>query len=194
MEKAIEDINPRDIIGFWIYLLTDCILFATLFATFIVFNSAVNQHPFGPLLAQHIDLNYVLIETFALLFSNFTFGLAMLAFNKKQVSKAIARLVMTFVLGAIFVGMELHEFIELANNGFRWDSVAAASSFFTLVGTHGLHVSFGLLWIAVIIFQLMRFNYCAIMHQRLICLGLFWNFLDIIWIFVFSIVYLLGAL
>lgn len=194
MESASTTIHPKDVFGFWLYILTDCILFATLFAAFIVLNSPFHTHIMGPKLSQHIDLNYALIETFTLLTSNFTFGMAALAFNKGQISKTIHMLLLTFVLGLVFIGMELHEFIDFSTHGFHWSSAAPASSFFALVGTHGLHVSFGLLWIVIIMFQLRAFRDQAVMHKRLFCLGLFWNFLDIIWIFVFSIVYLVGAM
>lgn len=194
METTVEAVNPKDIFGFWIYILTDCILFATLFATYIVLTVPFNAHAVGPALAQHIDLDYVLVETFALLTSNFTFGLAVLAFNKGDVPQSINRLIMTFILGCTFVGMELYEFRELSLHGFNWATAAPSSAFFALVGTHGLHVSFGLLWIAVMIVQLNKFQTHIVMHKRMLYLGLFWNFLDVIWIFVFSIVYLIGAM
>lgn len=193
MEHVESTIDPKDIFGFWIYILTDCILFATLFAAFIVLNSPFSHHIVGPTLRSYINIDYALIETFMLLTSNFTFGLAVLAFDKGDIRKALHRLTMTFILGLVFVCMELHEFWQLAHDGFGWWVSASASSFFALVGTHGLHVSFGLLWIAIFMIQLMMFKDNLVMRKRIIYLGLFWNFLDVIWIFVFSIVYLVGV-
>ena len=183
--------DVTDVFGFWLYILTDCILFASLFATFVVLH-----HPgaYGPSLKQYIDLPYVLDETFLLLGSNFTFGLAILALYKHKRMLTQALLASTFVLGAGFVAMELNEFIHLAHEGYSWHTSGAASAFFTLVGTHGLHVSFGLLWILIMIFQLSIFNVNAMTKRRLVYLGLFWNFLDIVWIFLFSLVYLMGAM
>lgn len=183
-----HDMDGTDVFGFWLYILTDCILFAALFATYLVLN-----HPgaFGPDLKNYINLPYVLGETFLLLGSNFTFGLAVLSMNKGQSANTKLWLMITFLLGAGFVGMELYEFFELVHEGYSWTTSGAASSFFTLVGTHGLHVSFGLLWIAVMIIQLGVFGINAMTKKRLVYLGLFWNFLDLVWIFLFSTVYLM---
>ncbi len=191
VQEHHHDADGTDIFGFWLYILTDCILFATLFAAY-----AVLHHPgaYGPSLKEHIDLRYVLIETFFLLGSNFTFGMAILASYKEKTSWVCGLLALTFILGAGFVGMEIHEFQMLLHEGYSWTSSGAASAFFTLVGTHGLHVTFGLLWILVMLIQLPRFGINAMMKRRLTYLGLFWNFLDIVWIFLFTIVYLMGAL
>lgn len=180
-----------DVFGFWIYIMTDCILFGTLFATFLVLNKPGAP---GPMLRSYVDLYGVLAETFLLLASNFTFCLAMLGMYQKNVFKTQLWLAATFVLGASFVFLELKEFVHLASEGFRWDINGQASSFFTLVGTHGLHVSFGLLWILLMIVQMPIFKMNHVMMRRMTYLGLFWNFLDIVWIFVFTIVYLMGAI
>lgn len=185
------DPDVLDVFGFWLYIMTDCILFACLFATFIVLNY---QDTSGPALKNYIDLKGVLIETFLLLASNFTFCLATLDLYKSRILSTQIWLFVTFVLGASFVFLELREFGRMAAQGFRWDYSGQASSFFTLVGTHGLHVSFGLLWIAIMILQLVKIKEPHIIRRRITCLGLFWNFLDIVWIFVFTIVYLLGAI
>jgi len=180
-----------DVFGFWLYIMTDCILFATLFATFLVLNyqsmSAVS-------LKDHIDLSIVLTETFILLASNFVFCLSMLSVYQNKIRHAQLWLVLTFLLGMSFVGIEISEFIHLADNGFRWDLSGQASSFFTLVGTHGFHVSCGLLWILIMILQLPLIKASHIVIRRMTYLGLFWNFLDIVWIFVFTVVYLMGAI
>lgn len=182
--------DATDVFGFWLYIMTDCILFGCLFATFLVLNEPTSH---GPTLKNYLNLVDILIETFLLLASNFTFCLAILNYNKKKLLMTQLMLGLTFLLGASFVAMELTEFAHLATEGFRWDASGQASSFFTLVGTHGLHVSIGLLWILLMIIQLPIIGMTHVMQRRLTYLGLFWNFLDIVWIFVFTIVYLMGA-
>jgi len=186
-----HDSDSTDIFGFWLYIMTDCILFGTLFATFIVLN--LQGHP-SHSLHEHVNLMDILIETFLLLASNFTFCLAILSIYQNNRLATQSWLAVTFLLGGAFVFLEVSEFIHLAHVGFRWDFSAQASSFFTLVGTHGLHVSFGLLWIFIMIIQIPRIIAPNIIIRRMTYLGLFWNFLDIVWIFVFTIVYLIGAL
>lgn len=183
--------DATDVFGFWIYLMTDCVLFATLFATFAVLRD--NTYG-GPALKELISLPYILYETLFLLGSNLTFGFAMLSLYKGFRNKVIFWLASTFLLGFTFVYMEVNEFAHLVREGHSWQSSGALSAFFTLVGTHGLHVSIGLLWIFIMMVQLLLFKVNAITTRRLVYLGLFWNFLDIVWIFVFTIVYLMGAI
>ncbi|OGT38407.1 MAG: cytochrome o ubiquinol oxidase subunit III [Gammaproteobacteria bacterium RIFCSPHIGHO2_12_FULL_37_14] len=183
--------DESDVFGFWLYIMSDCILFSVLFATFIVLNMPGTG---GPDLKNYIDLKYVLIETFFLLASNFVFGLAVLNLNQDKIAKVQTWLVISFLFGLCFVFLELREFINLASEGFRWDYSGKASSFFTLVGTHGLHVSCGLFWVLIMIIQLSFIRETHIVKRRMTYLGLFWNFLDIVWIFVFTVVYLVGAL
>ena len=186
-----HDSDSTDVFGFWMYILTDCILFGCLFATFLVLNNPGNP---GPALKNYVNLHDVLIETFLLLMSNFTFGLAVLNIYQDKLRKVQLLLMITFLLGAGFIAMELREFIHMANEGFRWDVSGGISAFFTLVGTHGLHVSFGLLWIIIMIIQLPFIRLNHVKPRRMTYLGLFWNFLDIVWIFVFTIVYLMEAI
>ena len=183
--------DSTDVLGFWLYIMTDCVLFGSLFAAFLVLHQ---PHSYGPALSPFINLYYVLGETFFLLLSNLTFGLAIIASYKNKVSATVTLLILTFILGAGFVGMELLEFVHLVQEGYSWTVSASASAFFTLVATHGLHVSFGLLWILVMTIQVAKFGLRGAMHRRLTYLGLFWNFLDIVWIFVFTVVYLVGSL
>ena len=182
--------DATDVFGFWLYIMTDCILFASLFSTFLVLNypGAV-----GPPLKPFIDLPYVLVETFLLLGSNLTFYLAGFGIYKNKLPAAVFWLILTFILGAGFVGMEVREFIHLNAEGYNWNVSGAASAFFTLIGTHGFHVTIGLLWILIIIIQLHIRKINSDIARRMVCLGLFWNFLDIVWIFLFTIVYLMGA-
>jgi cytochrome o ubiquinol oxidase subunit 3 len=186
-----QDQDTLDVFGFWLYILTDCILFGCLFATYLVLNAP--GHP-GPLLKNYINLKDVLLETGVLLVSNFTFCLAILNLYQRRMRRVQAWLLMTFAFGAGFITMELQEFMHMLREGFSWEVSGAISSFFTLVGTHGLHVSFGLLWIVILIVQLPWIQSESIQRRRMTYLGLFWNFLDIVWIFVFTAVYLMGAL
>ena len=187
-----HDTDAVDVFGFWLYIMTDCVLFGCLFATFIVLNS-MTMHPLSAL-KGHLDLYDILIESMFLLASNFTFCLAALNLYQKKLFKVQFWLIVSFLLGGSFVFMEVSEFYHLAKEGIRWDLNGQVSSFFTLVGTHGLHVTIGLLWILLLTFQMpiLKMNHVA--RRRITYLGLFWNFLDIVWIFVFTIVYLTGAM
>jgi cytochrome o ubiquinol oxidase subunit III len=186
-----HETDSTDVLGFWLYIMTDCILFSALFAAFIVLH---HKGAFGPAFKPFIDLKYVLGETFFLLASNFTFGLSMLSLYRNKLNGTRMWLVFTFILGAGFVGMEINEFIHLAHEGYSWHASGAASAFFVLVGTHGFHVSMGLLWILMMLIQLPKFKITQMTKKRMTYLGMFWNFLDIVWIFLFSLVYLMGAL
>lgn len=181
----------RKSFGFWVYLMTDCILFATLFATFAVLRTATAGGPSG---ADIIDLDFVLIETLILLTSSFTVGMAVLGAERKLKKQTIVWLIITFLLGATFLAMELWEFGVLIAEGHGWQQSAFLSSFFVLVATHGLHIAVGLLWMAVVIFRLLQRNFKETDVRRLSLLGLFWHFLDVIWIFIFSFVYLIGGM
>lgn len=183
--------DTTDIFGFWIYIMSDCILFASLFATYaVLFKNTYG----GPGIKEISSLPYVLVETFCLLISSVTYGLAVLAVYQKNTARVMMWLMITFLFGLGFVGMEINEFVHLFLEGHGWQTSAALSAFFTLVGTHGLHVSMGLLWMGILMFQLWKFKLNPMMAKRITYLGLFWHFLDIVWIFVFTIVYLMGAL
>lgn len=188
-----HDADATDVFGFWLYIMTDCILFGTLFATFLVLNIP-NPMAHSATLKEYLNLHDILIETFLLLGSNFTFCLAILSLYQNKIVKTQFWLALTFILGAGFVFLEVSEFAHLAHEGFSWNLSGQASSFFTLVGTHGLHVSFGLLWILIMIIQLPILKITNITKRRLTYLGMFWNFLDIVWIFLFTVVYLMGAM
>jgi len=176
-------------LGFWLYLMSDCLIFASLFATFGVL---VNGTAGGPTGRDLFDLRFVLGETVLLLTSSLTFGVAMLKVRngKGNPNEVIRWMVLTFALGAAFVAMEIFEFRELLHEGAGPNRSAYLSAFFMLVGTHGLHVSAGLLWIIVMVNQVQVFGLDAIVRRRLACLSLFWHFLDLVWIGVFTIVYL----
>lgn len=183
--------DSTDVFGFWLYILTDCVIFASLFATFLVLNKPMS---YGPALSSLINLDFALGETFVLLASNFCFGLAALAIGKNKIKLTQFWLVITFILGAAFIAMELYEFIEFTHHGYTYQTSGGSASFYTLVGTHGVHVAIGLVWIILTIIQLSVKKLETDIKRRMVYLGLFWNFLDIVWIFLFSFVYLLGVL
>lgn len=182
--------DSKPVFGFWVYLMTDCVLFATLFATYVVLHGNTFG---GPGANELFSLPFVLIETLLLLTSSFTCGLAVLAMQRNNKSAVLGWLAVTFMLGAVFVGMELNEFTHLVHEGNSWQRSGFLSAFFTLVGTHGLHISIGLLWLVVLAVQLIRKGFSPSTLQRLTLFSLFWHFLDIVWIFIFTIVYLMGA-
>lgn len=177
-------------LGFWIYLMTDCLLFASLFATYAV----LRHNTFGggsP--AQLFSLPYVLTETIILLVSSLTTGLAILAVERREVRSIIGWLTVTFVLGVSFLTLELNEFFKLVHDGNSWQRSGFLSAFFTLVGTHGLHITIGLIWLVVLVVYCLKRGLSPMVVRRLKLLSLFWHFLDVVWIFIFSIVYLLGV-
>jgi cytochrome o ubiquinol oxidase subunit 3 len=182
--------GSKDVFGFWIYIMTDCILFACLFAVYAVFHT----HTYGgPSAKELFSLPFVLAETMLLLTSSFTYGLAMISTNASKKSVA-PWLWVTCILGAGFIYMEINEFHNLYLEGHTWATSAFLSSFFTLVATHGLHVTIGLIWMLSLIFQIKKHGITPVTKTKLTCLGLFWHFLDIVWVFVFSVVYLMGAI
>ncbi len=182
--------NEKTLVGFWIYLMTDVVLFATLFATYMVLRSSTNGGPSG---SDIFNLSFVLVETLLLLTSSFTAGLMAIAARRHDITQALWWLIITFLLGASFLGLELHEFGQLVNEGNSWQHSAFLSGFFVLVGTHGLHIFFGLLWSIVLFLQVIRKGVTNNVLRRLSLFGMFWHFLDVIWIFIFTIVYLMGV-
>lgn len=185
-----EFADNKTAFGFWVYLMTDVVLFASLFAAFAVLRNNTFGGPTG---GQLFSLPYVLTETVILLTSSFTCGLAILAARNQSKKQVLFWFGMTFILGIAFLGMELSEFHRLAIEGNSWHRSGFLSSFFTLVGTHGLHITIGLIWMAVSFFLVIKRGLGRAMIRRLTLLSLFWHFLDIIWIFIFTVVYLLGA-
>lgn len=176
--------------GFWVYLMTDCVLFATLFATYAVLHNNTFGGPSG---RDIFDMPFVLTETMILLTSSFTCGLGLLAAYRGNRSQVINWFAITFLLGLAFLGMEVYEFQHLYHEGYGWDRSGFLSAFFTLVGTHGLHITTGLIWIGVSIYQVSKFGLNELIVKRLAMLSLFWHFLDVVWIFIFTFVYLMGV-
>jgi cytochrome o ubiquinol oxidase subunit 3 len=187
------DHHPQQgtLFGFWLYLMSDCLIFAVLFATYGVLGRSYAAGPTG---AELFELPLVAVNTALLLFSSITYGLAMISMLKGHKAGVLAWLAVTGVLGAGFLAIELYEFAHLIQQGAGPQRSAFLSSFFALVGTHGLHVAFGIVWLVTLMLQVQRLGLIAANRRRLICLSMFWHFLDIIWIGVFSFVYLMGAL
>ncbi len=188
-----EEHHPEHstMLGFWLYLMSDCLIFAVLFATHGVVG---RNYAAGPAPADLFDLNLIAINTATLLFSSITYGFAMLQMERNAKMETLFWLGVTGVFGAIFLALELYEFYHLIHEGAGPTRSAFLSSFFTLVGTHGLHVTFGIIWLITLMVQVKKHGLSPENRRRLMCLSMFWHFLDVIWIGVFSFVYLLGVL
>ena len=189
-----HDDTDLTVFGFWTYLMSDLILFGSLFIAFAVLSSHI---PPGTPSAKDLfgdSLGFVLTRTFALQIHSLTLRLAVLRSYTKNVNQVIAWLFVTFLFGATFIGMEIYEFQHLVHAGHGPTHSAFLSAFFTLVGTHGIHVTSGLVWMLVLMYQIKKNGLTLPNTRRLACLSLFWHFLDIVWICVFSVVYLMGVL
>jgi cytochrome o ubiquinol oxidase subunit III len=191
MHEHDHEAGGSTMLGFWIYLMSDCLIFAMLFAAYGLFGTS---YAGGPKASELFELPLVAVNTSMLLLSSITYGFAMIAMQEKKKSAVLIWLAITGLFGAAFVGIELTEFSKLIAEGATPQRSAFLSSFFTLVSTHGLHVSFGIIWLITLMVQVGRFGLTAANQRRLMCLSLFWHFLDVIWIGVFTFVYLLGVL
>jgi len=186
-----HDNTDKVTFGFWVYLMSDCVLFAGLFATYFVLQGATFG---GAEIYDIVDLPFVLIETMLLLTSSFTMGLALLSAHSKKKSLTLSFLILTLLLGLGFLGMEVFEFMKLVAEGNGPSTSAFLSAFFTLLGTHGLHVALGSIWMLVVMAHVFVRGVGEKTLSKIMCLSLFWHFLDIIWVFIFTMVYLFGAL
>ena len=178
-------------LGFWVYLMRDCLIFATLFACYAVYG---RSYAAGPAPENIFDLGTVALNTSMLLLSSITYGFAMLDMERDRKATMLIWLVVTGLFGVAFVGLELNEFAHLIHEGAGPQRSAFLSSFFTLVGTHGLHVTFGIIWLTVLMVQVLQHGLVEANKRRLMCLSMFWHFLDVVWIGVFSFVYLIAVL
>jgi cytochrome aa3-600 menaquinol oxidase subunit 3 len=185
-EFASEHESLR-ISGFWMFLATDILLFASLFASYAVYH---NRTAGGPTPAHVLGLGSAVVETFLLLTSSFTVGIAIWAMRQGKQSLMTVFLIVTLALGAGFVGTELHEFIADVARGASWQTSAFLSSFFLLVATHGAHVSFGILWAIALILQVRRRGLTPTTRRKVYTFSLYWHFLDVIWVMIFTVVYL----
>ena len=179
------------LLGFWLYLMSDCLIFACLFAVYAVLG---RNYAAGPSGADLFELPLVALNTSMLLFSSITYGFAMLEMQRNRLRAMLAWLVVTGLFGAAFLSLELYEFAHLIHEGAGPQRSAFLSAFFTLVGTHGLHVTFGIVWLVTLMVQAARGGLTAANRRRLMCLSMFWHFLDVVWIGVFTFVYLMGSL
>ena len=186
-----EHVANGTLLGFWLYLMSDCLIFAALFATYGVLSQSYAGGPTG---ADLFDLPLVALNTSFLLVSSITYGFAMLQMQQGKLSGTILWLAITGVLGLGFLGLEIYEFYHLMHLGAGPQTSAFLTSFFALVGTHGLHVAFGIVWLVVLLVQLRKHGLTSANRRRLFCLSMFWHFLDVVWIGVFTIVYLMGSL
>ncbi|TLS51014.1 cytochrome o ubiquinol oxidase subunit III [Paenibacillus antri] len=177
--------------GFWLFLITDVIMFATLFATYVVLR---NNTAGGPTGEELFNIPIVIASTFILLTSSFTSGLAVLSMQQGRLKGLIGWLAVTAVLGAAFIGLELYEFVHMVHEGATLQTSAFLSAFFTLVGAHGLHVTIGLVWMIGLMLQLRRRGITPVTERKVNVLSLYWHFLDAVWIFLFTVVYLMGVM
>lgn len=186
-----NNLYSRTIFGFWLYIMSDCILFASIFSVYAVLCSNT-----GNIISNReiFTLPFVFIETFCLLLSSLTYGLATIHAKKLNPKKVMLWMSMTFILGTLFINMEIYEFYHLIKSGNGPCANAFFSSFFALIGTHGIHVIVGLIWIVIILIHIFQQGITYVNQIRLQCLSLFWHFLDIIWICVFTEVYLIGMI
>ena len=173
--------------GFWLFLLSDVVLFSGMFAAYAVLADRTADGPDG---LKLFDRGYVFLETMCLLFSSFTVGLCGLAIERRSPAGTYFWAAVTFLLGAAFLGLEIKEFLRMIDEGAAPTRSAFLSAFFTLVGTHGLHVTLGLVWLVAMMAQVATLGFLPIVVRRLLCFILFWHALDIVWIGVFTIVYL----
>lgn len=177
-------------LGFWLYLMTDLMLFVSLFATFMILRHATNGGPGG---SELFSIGFVLIETLILLTSSYVCGLANLAIHNNKFKEFVTYLGATVVLGVAFLVMELTEFGHLIAEGNGWQASAFLSAFFTLVGVHGIHIAIGLLWALVLIWAVHRQGRNKDIIRKFSLFAVFWHFLDVVWIFIFTIVYVMGV-
>ena len=176
--------------GFWIFLLSDFVMFAALFAAYTVLARATAGGPSG---VQLFSQTSVAIETACLLFSSFTCGLMSVAADSRRRGAFYAAALVTFVLGAAFLVLEMREFTEMIAAGAGPQRSAFLSAFFALVGCHGAHVAIGLTWLALMMVQVAARGFVANVERRLLCFALFWHALDIVWVWLFTVVYLMGV-
>jgi cytochrome o ubiquinol oxidase subunit III len=189
----VREHHPENgtLLGFWIYLMSDCLLFACLFSAYAILG---RNYAGGPTGAELFDLPLVAVNTAFLLLSSITYGFAMLESQKKKLGLTIFWLVVTGLFGLAFLSLELYEFNHLIHEGAGPDRSAFLTSFFALVGTHGLHVTFGIVWLVTLLFQLKKHGLTHENKRRMMCLSMFWHFLDVVWIGVFTFVYLMGVM
>nr|WP_245413957.1 cytochrome o ubiquinol oxidase subunit III [Fulvimarina endophytica] len=191
LDEHEHETGSSTMLGFWIYLMSDCLIFAVLFATYGVL---ATSYAAGPRPSDLFDLWLVAINTGFLLFSSITYGFAVIAMQARKQGQVLFWLGITGLLGIAFVGVELYEFAHFFAEGAPPQRSGFLSAFFALVGTHGLHVTFGILWLVVLMVQIARTGLIDDNRRRVMCLSMFWHFLDVVWIGVFTFVYLVRVI
>jgi heme/copper-type cytochrome/quinol oxidase subunit 3 len=187
-EKATLE-GRNKILGFWIFLGAETVLFGTLFSAFIALRHNVMD---GPTPAHLFELPMVFAATMILLTSSLTSVFAVQAMHRHKVGQMIGWLIVTVVLGLGFLGLEITEFNNYANEGHRFSTSAFSSSFYTLVGFHGGHVAFGVLWISLLIAQIFKKGLTTVTAPKIYVSAIYWHFIDVVWVFIFTVVYLMG--
>lgn len=190
-DEEAEHEHEKNVSGFWVFLMSDAVLFAVLFATYAVMMRGTGN---GPRPSETIHLTYAFPETIVLLTSTLTMGLASIALHLNDRRSLVAWLGGTLALGCTFLGLEAAEFYGMAAKGQRPQVSGFLSGFFTLVGTHGLHVTVGVIWGLVMLIQGATADLSGPVRSRLMRFSLYWHFLDLIWVGIFSVVYLRGVL
>ncbi len=185
-----HETNVKVVMGFWVFILSDFVLFAVLFASYAV----LHNNTYGGIgIQQIVTLPYVLVESLLILSCSFTYGLSAICSQGNRKALVWFWLCITFLLGLAFVCMEYHQLAYLVEHGHSWQQSAFLSIFFRLVGIHGMHVVIALVWTVILLIQFL-YKPLNEMRTRLSCLGLFWHFLNIIWVFIFTVVYLMGVI
>ncbi len=179
------------ILGFWMFLATDLVLFGCLFATYLVVRTHAAT---GPTEGQLFDVPTFTAETLILLTSSFTCGLGTREMRRGSRGGAVSLLIITVLLGLSFVGLEVNEFVKYTSSGANVQTSAFLSAFFVLVGTHGCHVSMGILWMTSILLQLMVKGISQVTAPKVFVVGLYWHFLDVVWVYIYTVVYLMGVI
>jgi len=188
LEKATLE-GRNKILGFWLFLGAETVLFGSLFATFLALRDSVMD---GPAESELFKLSMVAVATFILLTSSLTSVMAIQAMHRHNLKSLMQWLIVTVVLGFAFLGLEIYEFKEYVHEGHGFTTSAFSSAFYTLVGFHGAHVVFGVVWISIIIGQLRTRGLNVVTAPKVYVAGLYWHFVDLVWVFIFTVVYLMG--
>lgn len=181
--------GKNKILGFWLFLGGEVVLFGTLFATFIALRNQVAE---GPTSQELFNLSTIGYSTLILLTSSLTSVFAMMAMHKNKPSQLYLWMFITVLLGLGFLGMEIFEFTEYVHEGHKFSTSAFSTSFYTLVGFHGAHVAFGILWISLLILQAFKKGLTVVTAPKFYVAALYWHFIDVVWVFIFTVVYLMG--
>lgn len=188
-EKATLE-GRNKVLGFWLFLGAETVLFGTLFSAFLALRHQVGDG--NPTSQELFELPMVAAATFILLFSSLTSVFAIQAMHTNKVKAMIIWLIVTIVLGFGFLGLEVYEFNHYVSEGHKFSTSAFSTSFYTLVGFHGAHVLFGVIWIAILIAQIFKKGLNVVTAPKIYVAGIYWHFIDVVWVFIFTVVYLMG--